>query len=381
MTSVALLALTRWPVTAATRAAVRAALARPPADLVDALAAHGVLPLAAAVLRSTAWDLVPPPVRAALDDAERESAAYMARWLRDCHRVLDCLEARGLRPVVLKGPPLALRLFGHHRRRPTGDLDVLLPGRDIDAAVEAIEGAGYVVRVPAHIASLRPGQHAVTLDPADGAVAPEIDVHWAFAESWVAGLPGGWGDHVESIELNGRALRVPDPSLGALAAALHLAGHGYELRHAVDLAGWDRLLTSDGRAALRALAVEAGAEGHVLRGLELVRELWGAPHPHADAPLPGASERAHARAALLRAVGVTASAVLRDTPLRRNYLRVVVRALGADRRGAALAGMAGQALWPPPAYLRWRYGSTGLATRLARPFRALLGLGRDLTGQ
>lgn len=379
MTDGAVVALTRWPVTPASRATVRAAVAAAPADLVDGLASRGVLPLGAAVLRAAAWDLVPAPVQHALAIAERESAAYMARWLRDCHRVLDALDARGLRPIVLKGPPLALRLFDHHRRRPAGDLDLLLPADDIDAAVEVIGREGYVVRVPSHVAAMRRGQHAVTLDPADGAVAPEIDVHWAFAEAWVATMPPSWPAHVDALELQGRTVRVPAAPLGALAAALHLAGHGYLLRHAVDLAGWDRRLTPADRAALRVLAADAGAEGHVLRGLELVRELWGEPHPHAGPPLPGASERAHTRAALLRAVGVTAGAVLRDTPLRRDYLRVLVRALGADRRAAALAGMAGQALWPPPAYLRWRYGSAGLATRLARPWRAVLGLARDLT--
>jgi hypothetical protein len=348
--------------------------------LADRLAPLGVLPVATAVLRATAWDLVSEPLRAALAAAEYQGAAYMARWLDAATGVVRLLEGLGLAPVVVKGAPLAQHLFGHHRRRPTGDLDLLVPVEAVAPAVEALTGVGYRLRAPTHLPALRPGQHAVTLDPTGGGLAPEVDLHWAFTEAWVSRLPDGWMGHIGTTVVEGRTFRAPDALLGTLAAALHLAAHGYELRHALDLAGWDRQLTPAERDALTAFAAEAGAEGHVLRGLELVRELWGDPDPHAGPPLPGASERAHARGALLRTLGVTRTSVLRASPLRRPYVRVALRGLGADRRAAALAGMAGQALWPAAEYLRWRYGGAGLAVRLSRPLRALLGLGRDLGG-
>jgi len=377
-----LLWLSAWPPTDTARCALRDAALRHATQLRVArqrATELGVGPLADSVLRDAAWDLLPEVDRESIDTATRANAAHVALVVRDLASITARLLSAGIEPVVFKGPVLASQVFGHHRRRPGGDIDLLVEATALDAAVELIREAGYVERGPA-VAVLRRRQHAVTLDPALPGVRPEIDLHFAFTGGWVSQLPQDWRRRwTQSVDLDGLSLRTFTPPLAALHAVLHLAAHGYRFRQAADLAGWDRMLTPAHRLQVRDLAREAGCEGHALHGLTLVRQLWGAPEgAAAGSPLPEASATAYARSAFLRDAGAVPAAVMRATPLRNGYIRETLRTLGADQRGRALQGLVRNAFFPGREYLQWRYGDGGAAALLARPFRALARFVREL---
>jgi len=78
---------------------------------------------------------------------ERHFNAYRnQRALRDLADILDLLRGRGIHPVVLKGPSLALALYGDPALRPFADLDLLVDVGDIPGACQALSTMGYSER-------------------------------------------------------------------------------------------------------------------------------------------------------------------------------------------------------------------------------------------
>jgi hypothetical protein len=62
---------------------------------------------------------------------------------REIERLLSCLAAHGLEPVVLKGPALQRLAYRHPVERRYSDFDLLFPAASVDRAIEAALGAGY----------------------------------------------------------------------------------------------------------------------------------------------------------------------------------------------------------------------------------------------
>lgn len=105
---------------------------------------HGVLGLALAALQRTrCFDGLPKDaserVRETLRGLRRR--ATILEMERD--HVVDILRRRGMDAVVLKGAGLASTVYRETVERDFGDIDVLLPPHQIDAAVEALGPHGY----------------------------------------------------------------------------------------------------------------------------------------------------------------------------------------------------------------------------------------------
>ncbi|MCI0342641.1 MAG: nucleotidyltransferase family protein, partial [Planctomycetales bacterium] len=335
------------------RAALRAVLADPavthgPHDrLAEWLRSEGVVPLAAAAIREEAWDLVPEGAGAALDARVRLAAAQIAVVVEAIPRVLGLLRRAGIEPVVLKGAVMAHRLYGNHRLRHAGDVDLLVTGAEWGPAAAALAATGYRALGPKSLPGQVRDEHEIQFVLGDPSARPggppDVDLHRGLVRPEVARLPGDWCEAgTETLDFLGERVTVLRPPLEALHAALHLSAHGFRFRQVVDLAGWDGRLTDEGRRELRETAREAGCEGLVLAGLRIAREVFGAPGD----PLPAASRAARARARLLARFGVTPEAVFREGPLRGGHVRALVQVLAADRRGAAVAGTLRRVLGP-----------------------------------
>jgi hypothetical protein len=100
-----------------------------------------------ALLGSRAIELAPESV----DDVLRSRVEAVMRHARfralaldaTLREVVRALEERGIPALPLKGTLLADRLHGDPGLRPTTDVDVLVPRRQIGAAVEALRALGY----------------------------------------------------------------------------------------------------------------------------------------------------------------------------------------------------------------------------------------------
>ena len=79
----------------------------------------------------------------------RTGAAHTATALelvrgREIASVLDALAAAGIRPILIKGVPLAYTLYDAPRLRPYADVDALVRREEVDAIKRVMTALGYV---------------------------------------------------------------------------------------------------------------------------------------------------------------------------------------------------------------------------------------------
>jgi hypothetical protein len=169
--------------------------------------------------------------RAALDDfvarahmreraIELEAATVAAFEAFDTARV-DAL--------LLKGPALAQRLYGHGESRAYFDVDLLVPPWGLASARIALTKLGYKSFDVSGVVDLGGVQHGeVWAGQGDRSDGIWIDLHWrlsgcaAAADVVWRALAGGR----DSIELRGREVAVLGDDGLALNLALHAAQHG-----------------------------------------------------------------------------------------------------------------------------------------------------------
>lgn len=200
---------------------------------------------------------------------------------------LDALEARGLRPLLLKGPALARALYDDQSRG-YSDVDLLVGPHDLAPAREALAGLGYRDRMRAlGIDDVAGIEHAETWSrrvrgfKSGGPLL--IDLHWRLA-GCEAPAEVVWellGARRAPLELDGRHVSVLSQDGLAFHVATHAAQHGPgDLKAMADLTrGVERWPTSVWRAAaglaeaLDALPSFAAGLRLSPAGGELAREL------------------------------------------------------------------------------------------------------------
>jgi hypothetical protein len=186
--------------------------------------------------------------------------------------VVPALRARGVRPVLIKGPATARWLYDDPRERPYGDIDLLIAPDCFALAGCAMAEHGFVRVEDAlreseytthHERWIRPGTQPVkvelhrTLLPLN-AVPPSLVWRQLTAET-------------ETVEVGGCPIETPSDPAAALILCLHAGQHGAaEPRPISDLArAVDRVSETTWRRAA-ALAVELRAGPAFAAGLGLV---------------------------------------------------------------------------------------------------------------
>ena len=170
--------------------------------------------------------------------------------------VVEALERAGVHPVVLKGPPLAQRLYGDFAVRPLADCDLFIPREQRADASDAMIGAGWTSRV-----GEAPGEE--TFERWSGGQRNVIEVHSSVVDDPLLGhlrIP------VERTDVTVGDWTLPAQSGDYLAASLaaHLAKHETApLLWVIDFHTlWARLDAAE-RARARAAAHRVGLGRHV----------------------------------------------------------------------------------------------------------------------
>ena len=184
--------------------------------------------------------------------------------------LIPALAARGVRPLLIKGPAFASWLYDNPRERPYGDIDLVVAPECFGAAQDVLHERGFepvwtgwrpCERTDYHERWIRRGVQPVV-----------IELHHTLrmlrASPSLAWQRLTEGTHV--IEVGGARVDVPSEPVSALIVGLHAAQHGraqpkpaHDLRRAlgrVDMPTW--------RAAA-ALAEELGAGPAFAAGLRL----------------------------------------------------------------------------------------------------------------
>jgi hypothetical protein len=214
---------------------MRAALRREPApwpdnaspklesELMTQAGLHGVAPLLHESTAAAAWPLA---VRAGL----RERALELARWeLRHeqvLHDVLRALGQRHIRPLLLKGTPLAHSVYRSPALRPRADTDLLVPQDARHDAQRCLRDLGFTPQL-AMTGDLVSYQASFTL-PARDESLHTIDLHWRIKNSQVLSRLLGYTElmaQAQPLPQLGSNAWHPCAAHALLIACMHKASH------------------------------------------------------------------------------------------------------------------------------------------------------------
>jgi hypothetical protein len=193
---------------------------------------HGVAATVHAHLHGRLRDSAPAEALQRLRRAARAGVAGNLRLRHELGRLLGALEAAGIPAMPLKGPVLADRLYPTPWLRHTGDLDVLVPRRDVEAAGRVLGRLGY-----ARSAEAEQGADYHTIYTTDaGAVI--VELHVGLGERHLSGLDVAdvWRSAVRARWQQHPIWTMALPDL-LVYLAFHAAKDGLaSLRHLVDIA-------------------------------------------------------------------------------------------------------------------------------------------------
>lgn len=192
-----------------------------------------LLPLVGSRLVTAAGDGLPEWFGEAVESAIQRSRIRAAMLEHVTADLVAALRNGGVDTAMLKGPPLAERLYGDPGLRPSNDVDLLVTPDQFDAAVEILTRAGYARPSGANWVDGLP-LFETSLVARDSWLPP-IDLHWRVH----------WYDHDFSPELIERSQRGPDvlptpePVDELAMLLLMFARDGFAgARAAADLAAW-----------------------------------------------------------------------------------------------------------------------------------------------
>ena len=185
-------------------------------------------------------------------------------------RMVNCFESHGIHVVVLKGAPLAWRLYGDIAIRPSRDIDILIPSEELEKAIKILEDEGYCNEIPENIMTSRQLQiffksnhnycrHFGYLHSKKKIL---LELHWKLGY----GLPMPTERNIKKIEVFGNPIPVLTDDEWLLFLISHGAGHAwFRLRWLVDIAkfmqydgiDWERIVFIAGMAGMQSILNQA----------------------------------------------------------------------------------------------------------------------------
>ena len=236
------------------------------------LTRHQLFPLLAVRLQAILPEAVPPNFREelarAVDEASRRGALLEALALQ----LQDDLERHGIPALPLKGPVLARSLYADPGLRPAIDVDILVSGEHLTAAVEIVRQHGY--GAPDDLVS-RNGYPWLHYRLRHQGGLPPVEVHWRVH----------WYETNFARDMLDRSMetpngRRPQPEDELASLLLFFSRDGFlGLRLPVDIATWwDRHHRDYEAPALDRIAERYSELGRALRAsAAAVDDLVGVP--------------------------------------------------------------------------------------------------------
>ncbi len=181
------------------------------------------------------------------------------------------LHARGVQPILLKGPTFSRWLYDKDESRPYIDTDLLVAPEHQDAATQALADLGFTDDM-ATAADHEVDDHSRTFARGEPA-RQEVDLHFTLAGAR-AGRDEVWRSltsETETVTVAGQSVDALAPPARALHVALHAAQGDHGTRQ--PLADLERAVARVGTETWRdaaLLAERLGAIGAFVAGLERI---------------------------------------------------------------------------------------------------------------
>jgi hypothetical protein len=195
-------------------------------------------------------------------------------------RLIDLLASRGIEVIPLKGTVTAELIFGDIGLYPSGDIDILVPMKDISIVKEILEADGYHLNDQAfneHKEFFLQERYHISLSSGRFTVEP----HWNLFMRYFTAPPDFWWEESMSISLGGRRYRFLSPERNILYTAFRNFYKGFTplrflvltaaiIRYYKDEIDWEKLFGH---------AVTFHFENVLRVNLKLCRDLLDAPIP------------------------------------------------------------------------------------------------------
>ena len=143
---------------------------------------------------------------------------------RQAKRVIEALEADGIRVLLLKGPALARTVYPAAAMRQGSDIDLLIPHGDMKRCERVMTELGYTCFFQAAEHSPRTGHHQVFYPGAEGVGPFGVEVHWKL-DCGFGLLPDGFVDEMFSRSIRVEADDITFSTLSMEDHLLYQASH------------------------------------------------------------------------------------------------------------------------------------------------------------
>ena len=201
---------------------------------------HRVYPSVYKTLSQLSNSVVPEHALSFLRKKYQENTIHSLSLTGETVRIVKALESYDIRCIVLKGAPLAWRLYGDIAVRPSRDIDILVPFEKLEKAISILKSEGYY---DIHSFTSRQSQiyyknikNAHHFEYRNSKTNISLDLHWKFSDSFHL-IPKITPSIIKKIKVAGNTLPVFSDEEWLLYLMLHGAKHGwFRLRWLVDVA-------------------------------------------------------------------------------------------------------------------------------------------------
>lgn len=243
---------------------------------------HHVAPLVHSRLRTTALSCLPASVQQSLEEQVRRNRLRAMAMAEELVRLAQGFAAANLPVLALKGPPLAVSLYGDLARRHAGDLDLLIASEDREQAANLLARSGYRPLdrrdglTPKQQAAIQRKIHHAAFQHEQKPVLLELHTRFTnnshlFPLDFTTCLA-----RAQTVEIAGCPIPVLSRSDLALYLLVHGAKHGwYRLFWLVDVAQMAVGKAAPDWPGLMAQAETLGVQRMVAQGVELAGGLLG----------------------------------------------------------------------------------------------------------
>lgn len=247
-----------------------------------AIERHRVAPVIAHRLRGAG----PPKAVAEKVQAEaRQNAMATLRQIEELRQMLSAFRAAGVDPVILKGIPLAERLYGAAGNRHARDIDLLVSPADLGGAAQVLRDLGYepapVYRLRGRLvdtAALR--EECYDLEFLHRTTGSSVELHWR--TNRFCGWPDIAGDPALT-RVTGTSvgeIRVPTDAADLIFLSNHGGMHAWaRLKWLADIARLAERMGTSGLEEGMELAEKMRATRPVSLALRVSHRLLGSPLP------------------------------------------------------------------------------------------------------
>jgi hypothetical protein len=231
---------------------------------------------------------IPAAVLARFQNAYQSIIRNNVILAAETDRLIDLLACRGIEVIPLKGTTAAELIFGDIGLYPAGDIDILVPVKDIGMVKEILEAEGYHLKdreFDEYKDYFLKERYHISLSSSRFTVEP----HWNLFMRYFTAPPEFWWEESVPVSLGGRQYRFLSPEKNILYTSFRNFYKGFTplrflvltaaiISHFKDDIDWEKLFGYAGKCHFE----------NVLRvNLKLCRDFLDAPVPAQYASIKG----------------------------------------------------------------------------------------------